>query len=1527
MADERPQYTTVAKTKNYWMSPQALNITLNARNEANRIAAGVASGARFFCHFKDIGDPQAEALFGYDVGHNFCSWPLIISPTYFYTDEVIYPHIAIPRIDRGNSQAMVVFPTKELDLWGYEVEEVPMQDEEGNYIDDDGNIVDDPEDAATAYVRVKLPGTETDADPVGSDEFYYIYLHGMLTEPFYSGGMLIRQWSPEIDTGRLNTDETWGEAVTLEELAREMKKKVDVDWFKRLFTIHGTNRTKPDEDNEDDDNQLYPGEISTGDGEEEDDEEWEGDDTPREVQPNDMEHEITDIEMMFGAWTEQFLSALGKNDQGGSGGGMLYGLDVIGNTLMLVPDGPSMSVQLPESGVSQSEVNTLIENYLETNHYLNDLTGFYWWGRQFTTGSDAIKGNIDDTGHINPETGGFYEIGTEPDPNSVDPVLQQGKRYKAIHAEEVWIGGIQLKAENGGVHVVGRGLYADTYISALGHNDQGGGGGATIYGLDLNGRTLSLERDSTNTSVELPDPGLDANAVTSLVRNYLDVNHYINDLSQFTWWGNTFTNNTTAITGDIEDTGHILPEYDSQYNLGSSSKKYSALYIDEIHIGNAVISWDANNRGIHITKGLYSDEWVSALGANDQGSGGGATIYGLDLNGTTLTLERDSSQTSVNLSSIIPTLSWANISGKPNSLQGYGITDGVSTSALWWGQQISNGEVTGDITLGSGDALKWKAATGSGTYSMISMDNSGQRKQFSLGTLEVPCDTTLTGSTLTLRSGTTATTHNASLAADGVFTVEKLRIGTIVISHDTTHGGLHVESAGLYADNYLSALGANDQGGSGSSVLYGLQLSGSSLSLMPNGSSQSVDLADTLVTLSSSQNISGIKKFGSIHADTVYLGGSDTDCFLNRNGNNLILQNNRSAGTVILAGNANEPTYRKLGSGSTYTDNLILHSGSLNTDGSNNLTGITVGGTTYNISGGGGGGDVSSITLTNGGTNLQPTNGIITLPASTASEYGIVKVVNVLSSSPNVSSNTGSAVRNYGVQLRADGVAFVHVPWEDNDTKNTTGTGVTQSASKYYLIGATQQSSDGVQTYTQANCYMKSGLLYSDGNKVATETWVGDQGFLTSGDVVTKIKLTSGGTNLTPSSGIITLPASTTSEYGILKVANVLSSSPNVNSNTGSAVRNYGVQLRADGVAFVHVPWEDNDTKNTTGTGVTQSASKYYLIGATQQSSDGVQTYTQANCYMKSGLLYSDGNKVATETWVSNKGYVNTSDLANYLPLTGGTLTGALTIGSSTSDPKDLSLIGTLKTTKNIVAINFRPDHQQYNSKIEYMADGDEALVWANQNAVTSFIFKSGLDLSNTSNWTTITPSLQIKGQSVYINSLIRNGITPSYNFHVNGSSYLGGRVGIGGAPSNSYQLQVSGKIHADDNIETDESFVGSDMRRKDVVSIITDEDFDLENIARAPLFRFIWNDKEDKSLHVGTSAQYWQTLLPELITTGANDRLYQDYAATALAAAITIARKVMTHEEEIAALQKRVDAVEKENERLRTEIEQLKAA
>ena len=111
-----------------------------------------------------------------------------------------------------------------------------------------------------------------------------------------------------------------------------------------------------------------------------------------------------------------------------------------------------------------------------------------------------------------------------------------------------------------------------------------------------------------------------------------------------------------------------------------------------------------------------------------------------------------------------------------------------------------------------------------------------------------------------------------------------------------------------------------------------------------------------------------------------------------------------------------------------------------------------------------------------------------------------------------------------------------------------------------------------------------------------------------------------------------------------------------------------------------------------------------------------------------------------------------------------------------------------------------------------------------------------------------------------------------------------------------------------------------SDARHK---NIIRDTMLSVEQIAQMPSVVYRWNDgREDDGLHVGSIAQNWQSVLPEVVLT-ANDEehtLSMQYGVAALVSSITIARKVVNHEQ-------RIKELEKECERLRTELEQVKAA
>lgn len=117
---------------------------------------------------------------------------------------------------------------------------------------------------------------------------------------------------------------------------------------------------------------------------------------------------------------------------------------------------------------------------------------------------------------------------------------------------------------------------------------------------------------------------------------------------------------------------------------------------------------------------------------------------------------------------------------------------------------------------------------------------------------------------------------------------------------------------------------------------------------------------------------------------------------------------------------------------------------------------------------------------------------------------------------------------------------------------------------------------------------------------------------------------------------------------------------------------------------------------------------------------------------------------------------------------------------------------------ENNVAINFRPGLEGYYTTISYLTSGNEAMVFATKNAVTSFIFINGEDsiTNHASNrWTEITPALQIKNNGVYIGELLGEGVSPSYKLKVNGTTYFNGASTINGATTVNSTITASGMI------------------------------------------------------------------------------------------------------------------------------------
>lgn len=152
---------TEASASNYWISSTALSITLNAMGDADYIQANVASGAMIMCYMRNI-----DGL-GYDAGHNYRRWNLIANPTYFNSTTEKYVYAAIPRKQQENGTALIVFPSERVDIYGKSATEVQL----------------------------------------GSEDYYYIFLGGVISPSVVGGVLQNRTWTQRVDTGKLASDE------------------------------------------------------------------------------------------------------------------------------------------------------------------------------------------------------------------------------------------------------------------------------------------------------------------------------------------------------------------------------------------------------------------------------------------------------------------------------------------------------------------------------------------------------------------------------------------------------------------------------------------------------------------------------------------------------------------------------------------------------------------------------------------------------------------------------------------------------------------------------------------------------------------------------------------------------------------------------------------------------------------------------------------------------------------------------------------------------------------------------------------------------------------------------------------------------------------------------------------------------------------------------------------------------------------------------------------------------------------------
>lgn len=133
------------------------------------------------------------------------------------------------------------------------------------------------------------------------------------------------------------------------------------------------------------------------------------------------------------------------------------------------------------------------------------------------------------------------------------------------------------------------------------------------------------------------------------------------------------------------------------------------------------------------------------------------------------------------------------------------------------------------------------------------------------------------------------------------------------------------------------------------------------------------------------------------------------------------------------------------------------------------------------------------------------------------------------------------------------------------------------------------------------------------------------------------------------------------------------------------------------------------------------------------------------------------------------------------------------------------------------------------------------------------------------------------------------------------------------GAANMTGPLRVDKGIYTEGYVSARGQNTSSDARLKDVTGNV---ELDIRAIARAPAVFFRWKDTGGED--VGSIAQYWQALMPQLTPRTSSGMLYLQYDKAALLGVVTVSRRVLDHEERIAAL-------EAENASLKATIENMR--
>ena len=249
--------------------------------------------------------------------------------------------------------------------------------------------------------------------------------------------------------------------------------------------------------------------------------------------------------------------------------------------------------------------------------------------------------------------------------------------------------------------------------------------GSALTGITtLNGQAASYYLDFanfTNTPTTLAGYGitdglqLGTSATTALAGNttfsFADITSKPTTLSGYGITdGNSLTDVTNHLNGSLDN--NIIPDTNTTYDLGSTTNRFKDAYIQgtvtigtgsisstEITNWNTAYSWGDHSLAGYLTSFTETDPVVGAITGLVKSDGAGnisAAVAGTDY---------------------LTTVAFADLTGKPTTLAGYGITDALASGGALTGSSLD----TNTIQTSSGNL-----AISADNYVQINSDNDGQ---------------------------------------------------------------------------------------------------------------------------------------------------------------------------------------------------------------------------------------------------------------------------------------------------------------------------------------------------------------------------------------------------------------------------------------------------------------------------------------------------------------------------------------------------------------------------------------------------------------------------------------------------------------------------------------------------------------------------------------------------------------------------------------------------------------------------------